>query len=79
MRAPPGAILWHQRGARALASTFLPFCLPWDMEIEYHFKVLRRFRHIRARLSACSLINTRTRSREEGPFCLEYICVRTCV
>jgi hypothetical protein len=34
-----GAILWHQRAARALVSTFLPFCLPWDMEIEYHFKV----------------------------------------
>jgi len=34
-----GAILWHQRAARALTSTFLPFCVPWDMEIEFHFQV----------------------------------------
>mmetsp|Transcript_927 Transcript_927/g.2915 ORF Transcript_927/g.2915 Transcript_927/m.2915 type:complete len:763 (-) Transcript_927:1116-3404(-) len=34
-----GAILWHQRAARALTSTFLPFCAPWDMEIEFHFQV----------------------------------------
>lgn len=37
MGAFGGAILWNQRGARQLVSTFVPFCLPWDMEIEYHW------------------------------------------
>ena len=27
------------RAAAALAQTLVPFCLPWDMEIEYHFRV----------------------------------------
>jgi hypothetical protein len=35
-----GGILWHRRAAAALLATAVPFCLPWDMEIEYHFKVI---------------------------------------
>ena len=37
MGAFGGAILWNQRAARQLLETFSPFCLPWDMETEYHF------------------------------------------
>ena len=27
------------RAAAAMAHTLVPFCLPWDMEIEYHFRI----------------------------------------
>ena len=37
MGAFGGAILWSQRAAAQLVSTFAPFCLPWDMEIEWAF------------------------------------------